>query len=592
MGPFIYRAASVPAVAISDDNASISQLSPINKLADLEVSFNSFSGTPRLGELKRQHRVATSMRRATESEILNMKEEFALRREGEHIEGHTPSHHKDQTQRGSERATEKKKKKVNKGRTSKQLQPPSAQERRKAVTELIFQASVGDLGICQRIVEEFGIEIADWWKTCDYDKRTPLHLAAGEGHFAVVEWLLAHNANPNAVDRFKRTPLEEAVTGGYVKIIALLIQHGAQVAGQGGNLIDLALSPLSSGLSGKGKGGVVVSSSFAPDWSINASDIKLLAKMSEGSNGILYKARWRGTIVAVKHLTDSQINLGDMTSELNNIYFHQHPNTVQLLGAVLTKPYMLVFEFQSGGSVSDVIGKGGNFSQWRSLILAMDLVKGLDYLHHCETPIVHGDLQPKNLLLGGCRVFNKYHRDLSVNEIGCLKISNYGLTKTLHHSITIRQSFKDPADSHSSDGKEDSSEGLRYQAPEVYRRGTRTFESDVYSFGMILYHLFEASPPFSDLSPKDAAEAASRGLRPSWGRTNLVGQVVPSKVKVLVQSCWHPVPTMRCKIRAIISALQEITSRAKASVTARTPDENQDEIEEADDDEPCCSCLG
>ena len=48
-------------------------------------------------------------------------------------------------------------------------------------------------------------------KCCDYDKRTPLHLAASEGSYKVAEWLLENKADVNALDRFKRTPLEVCV---------------------------------------------------------------------------------------------------------------------------------------------------------------------------------------------------------------------------------------------------------------------------------------------------------------------------------------------------------------------------------------------
>ncbi len=38
------------------------------------------------------------------------------------------------------------------------------------------------------------------------------HLAAAEGCYAVVQWLLYDaQAKPNAIDRFGRTPLEDAV---------------------------------------------------------------------------------------------------------------------------------------------------------------------------------------------------------------------------------------------------------------------------------------------------------------------------------------------------------------------------------------------
>jgi len=44
----------------------------------------------------------------------------------------------------------------------------------------------------------------------DYDKRTPLHLAAAEGHFDIVEELVKRLSDVNALDRWGSTPLDEA----------------------------------------------------------------------------------------------------------------------------------------------------------------------------------------------------------------------------------------------------------------------------------------------------------------------------------------------------------------------------------------------
>ena len=45
--------------------------------------------------------------------------------------------------------------------------------RRRAITELLFFASVGDLRRCQRIVRIWNLQVNDP-TCCDYDKRTPL----------------------------------------------------------------------------------------------------------------------------------------------------------------------------------------------------------------------------------------------------------------------------------------------------------------------------------------------------------------------------------------------------------------------------------
>jgi len=113
-----------------------------------------------------------------------------------------------------------------KGAATKGVAPGTAEiETSTACKELLKLAASGNLPDIKNIMEKGG-NPAD----SDYDKRTPLHVAAAGGHAKVVKHLIKdRRVNINAVDRFKVTPLADALKNKCKEVIEILKRNGATV---------------------------------------------------------------------------------------------------------------------------------------------------------------------------------------------------------------------------------------------------------------------------------------------------------------------------------------------------------------------------
>ena len=97
-----------------------------------------------------------------------------------------------------------------------------------AVSRFVEAASAGDEEEVRALLEFGNINIDQG----DYDRRTALHLAAGEGRVKIVELLCKAGANVNVEDRWGNRPLNDAKKAGQnsAEIVKLLKEYGGKSA--------------------------------------------------------------------------------------------------------------------------------------------------------------------------------------------------------------------------------------------------------------------------------------------------------------------------------------------------------------------------
>ena len=76
----------------------------------------------------------------------------------------------------------------------------------------------------------------------DYDKRTPLHVAASRGHESMVRLLLKEGASTEARDRWNMTPADEAINHRYNSVADLLL--GGDGSGESLRLSSTKIKPV------------------------------------------------------------------------------------------------------------------------------------------------------------------------------------------------------------------------------------------------------------------------------------------------------------------------------------------------------------
>ncbi|KAG2433495.1 hypothetical protein HYH02_012613 [Chlamydomonas schloesseri] len=284
------------------------------------------------------------------------------------------------------------------------------------------------------------------------------------------------------------------------------------------------------------------------DLEIDPKELTLGQRIGIGSYGEVYKGSWRGTEVAVKRFLEQNLSpptIRDFRDEVLIMSKLRHPNIVLFMGAVTQSNQLaIVTQFVARGSLFRLLHRTKEvLDPRRRLNMALDIAKGMEYLHNCKPVLVHRDLKSPNLLVD---------RDWTV------KVCDFGLSKVkMDTFLTAKTQGGSPA----------------WMAPEILRSERCDEKSDVFSFGVILYELVTGREPWEELNPMQVVGVVGFNGQ----RMDLPPDLDPG-VTALITACWADKPADRPSFSQILATLTtwselrptaEVMERQAASVRAR-----------------------
>ncbi|KAI5144315.1 Tyrosine-Protein Kinase Fer [Manis pentadactyla] len=282
------------------------------------------------------------------------------------------------------------------------------------------------------------------------------------------------------------------------------------------------------------KSGVVLLNPIPKDkkWILNHEDVTLGELLGKGNFGEVYKGILKDkTAVAVKTCKE------DLPQELKIKFLQEakilkqydHPNIVKLIGVCTQRqPIYIIMELIPGGDFLSFLRKKKDDIKLKQLVkFSLDAASGMSYLE--SKNCIHRDLAARNCLVG---------------ENNILKISDFGMSRQEDGGVYSSSDLKQTL--------------IKWTAPEALNYGRYSSESDVWSFGILLWETFSLGVcPYPGMTNQQAREQVERGYRMS------APQHCPEDIFKIMMKCWDYKPENRPKF----SELQKELTVIKRKVT-------------------------
>lgn len=180
-----------------------------------------------------------------------------------------------------------------------------------------------------------------------------------------------------------------------------------------------------------------------------------------------------------------------------------HPNIVTVITAEKTNDiFFIVMEYVDGPSLEQYLRKHKPLPIDQALDWFIQIGEAIAYAH--SKNIIHRDIRPANVLL---------------STDGVLKLADLGTSRYMEDNPFAATRIGSPP----------------YMAPEHFQ-GKATLQSDIYSFGILMYESITGRLPFFDKNPRRLAQIAREGNAPAAHHLN---NQVPHELSVIVGRAMH-----------------------------------------------------
>jgi serine/threonine protein kinase len=192
--------------------------------------------------------------------------------------------------------------------------------------------------------------------------------------------------------------------------------------------------------------------------------------------------------------------------------------------------FYILTELYPKNSLRDFLKNNkGRISLEVKLKILFEVARALNYMHTLEPPIIHRDIKPLNVFI-----------DANFNA----KIGDFGLAKEVSKEEL-------------SSINTDTVSTLEYMSPETLDNGLYRLESDIYSFGVLLYEVLSEKNYIEKEGFQVIQAIVIKKYRPS-----LETLQQNTKMKNLIEACWHDDWKARPNFSFICEQLIQIISES------------------------------